>query len=177
MQTTTYPKPTPAASHIALKRVKLFSIDVDGVLTDGGIYYTDDGNSFRKFNAKDGMGLTLLKKAHVEVAIISAGAPGAIEHRARRLGIDHVFTDVRDKLALFKELAEGLGIDMADTAHMGDDVNDLPLMRSAGISIATSDAVQAVYAESSIVTSRRGGDAAVREVCEAILAAQGKLIE
>ena len=80
-------------------------------------------------------------------------------------------------MAIFKELAKGLGIDMEDTAHMGDDVNDLPLMRSAGISIATSDAVQAVYAESSIVTSRRGGDAAVREVCEAILAAQGKLIE
>ena len=105
MQTTTYPKPTPAASHIALKRVKLFSIDVDGVLTDGGIYYMDDGNSFRKFNAKDGMGLALLKKANIEVAIISAGASGAIEHRAQRLGIEHVFTNVQDKLSLFQKLA------------------------------------------------------------------------
>ena len=177
MQTTMHPKPSPAASHITLKRVKLFSIDVDGVLTDGGIYYTDDGNSFRKFNAKDGMGLTLLRRVGVEVAIISAGAPGAIEHRARRLGIEHVFTDVQDKLALFMELADRLGIDMRDTAHMGDDVNDLPLIRAAGISIATSDAVQAVFAESSIITTRRGGDAAVREVCDAILAGRGKSIE
>ena len=177
MQATSYPKPTPAASHPALKRVKLFSVDVDGVLTDGGIYYMDNGNSFRKFNAKDGMGLTLLKKANIAVAIISAGASGAIEHRAQRLGIEHVFTNVKDKLRLFQKLAVELGIDMINTAHMGDDVNDLPLMRAAGISIAASEAVRAVYAECSIVTSRRGGDAAVREVCDAILAAQGKLIE
>ncbi len=165
-------KPTPAASHQLLKRIKLFSIDVDGVLTDGGIYYTDDGNSFRKFNAKDGMGLTLLIKAGIEVAIISAGAPGAIENRAKRIGISHVFTDIQDKLSVFQSLANKLHISMSDTCHMGDDVNDLPLMRAAGIAVTTADAVDVVSREAAIATIRRGGDAAVREVCDAVLQAQ-----
>ena len=165
-------KPTPAASLSVLSRVKLLSVDVDGVLTDGGIYYTDDGNTLRKFNAKDGMGLVMLRKAGIMVTIISAGAPGAIEHRAKRLGIEHVYTDVHDKLTFFQDLTQKLVVDMSDTAHMGDDVNDLPLMRAAGISITTADAVSAVACEADITTVRRGGDAAGREVCDAILAAQ-----
>ena len=164
--------PTPAASREALARVRLLSVDVDGVLTDGGIYYSDDGNTFRKFNAKDGMGLTLLKNAGIHVAIISAGAPGAIEYRAKRIGINHVFTDVEDKLSVFKNLVKELNIEIADTAHMGDDVNDLPLMKAAGIAITTADAVSKVANEAQIATVRRGGDGAVREVCDAILEAQ-----
>ena len=140
-------KPTPAASLPVLARIKLLSVDVDGVLTDGGIFYTDDGNTFRKFNAKDGMGLVMLRRAGIMVTIISAGAPGAIEHRAKRLGIEHVYTDVHDKLTFFQDLAQKLDIDMSDTAHMGDDVNDLPLMRAAGIGITTADAVRAVARE------------------------------
>ena len=165
-------KPTPAASLPVLARIKLLSVDVDGVLTDGGIFYTDDGNTFRKFNAKDGMGLVMLRRAGIMVTIISAGAPGAIEHRAKRLGIEHVYTDVRDKLTFFQDLAQKLDIDMSDTAHMGDDVNDLPLMRAAGLGITTADAVRAVAREADITTVRHGGDAAVREVCDAILEAQ-----
>ena len=165
-------KPTPAASLPVLARIKLLSVDVDGVLTDGGIFYTDDGNTFRKFNAKDGMGLVMLRRAGIMVTIISAGAPGAIEHRAKRLGIEHVYTDVHDKLTFFQDLAQKLDIDMSDTAHMGDDVNDLPLMRAAGIGITTADAVHAVAREADIATVRRGGDAAVREVCDAILEAR-----
>ena len=171
----TSPIPTPATSHKILSDIQLLSIDVDGVLTDGGIYYGDDGNSFRKFNAKDGMGLTLLRKAGVEVAIISAGAPGAIEHRAKRLGIEYVFTNIENKLSVFHDLTEKLGIDMTHTAHMGDDVNDLQLMRAAGVAIATADAVEAVAAAASVVTSRRGGDGAVREVCDAIIDARNLL--
>ena len=164
-------KPTPASSLAELARVKILSVDVDGVLTDGGIFYTDDGKTLRKFNAKDGMGLVMLKKAGIMVTIISAGAPGAIEHRARRLGIEHVYTDVHDKLTLFRDLTNKLVIDMSDAAHMGDDVNDLPLMRAAGIGITTADAVPAVAYEADIATVRCGGDAAVREVCDAILKA------
>ena len=164
--------PSPAESQNALSNVKLFSVDVDGVLTDGGIYYTDDGNSFRKFNAKDGMGLSLLRKAGIEVAIISAGAPGAIGFRAQRLGIKYVFTDVDDKLSVFQTLIKKLDIDPENAAHMGDDINDLPLMRAAGIAISTADAVIEVLSEAAITTVRRGGDAAVREVCDAILQAQ-----
>ncbi len=113
-------------------------------MTDGGIYYTDDGNSFRKFNAKDGMGLVALHAAGVEVTILSAGAPGAIEHRGRRLGIQHVFTDVADKLTTLRELAGELGIEMTAVAHMGDDVNDLPLMLASGLAIASANAVPEV---------------------------------
>ena len=166
-------KPTPAASWDRLSRVKLLSVDVDGVLTDGGIYYTDRGDTFRKFNAKDGMGLVMLLRAGIGVTIISAGAPGAIEHRARRLGIEHVYTEAHDKLSIFEDLASKLNVDMADTAHMGDDVNDLPLLRAAGLAITTADPVDAVAREADIATVRRGGDAAVRKVCDAIMAAQG----
>lgn len=171
-RTSVTTKPTPAASPDRLSRIKLLSVDVDGVMTDGGIYYTDSGDSFRKFNAKDGMGLIMLRRAGVEVAIISAGAPGAIDHRAKRLGIEHVFTDAHDKLSVFRDLAEKLGIGMADAAHMGDDVNDLPLMRAAGLAITTADPADAVAREADVATVRRGGDAAVREVCDAILAAR-----
>jgi len=162
-------KPAPKDAVAELAKVKLLSVDVDGVLTDGGIYYADDGNTYRKFNAKDGMGLVMLRRAGVEVTIISAGAPGAIELRAARLGIPHVFTEAHDKLAIFRELVEKLDIQMSDTAHMGDDVNDLPLLQAAGLAIATADAVEAVGEAAHIVTRRRGGDAAVREVCDAIL--------
>lgn len=165
---TIHRKPAPDQALDRMARIKLLSIDVDGVLTDGGIYYADDGNSYRKFNAKDGMGLTMLRRAGIEVTIISAGAPGAIEHRAARLGIPHVFTDIHDKLAVFRDLAGKLGVDMAATAHMGDDVNDLPLMAAAGLALAPSDAMDEVLAAAEVVTVRRGGDGAVREVCDAI---------
>jgi len=170
-------KPSPRDALERLKGIKLLSLDVDGVLTDGGIYYTDAGNSFRKFNAQDGMGLVRLRKAGVTVTIISAGAPGAIEHRGRRLGIQHVFTDVADKLTTLRELAGELGIEMTAVAHMGDDVNDLPLMLASGLAIASANAVPEVMGAAEIVTERRGGDGAVRELCDAILKALGHGLE
>ncbi len=170
-------KPAPTEALEQLGKVELLSLDVDGVLTDGGIYYTDDGNTFRKFNAQDGMGLVRLRKAGVAVTIISAGAPGAIEHRGRRLGIGHVFTDVSDKLATLGGLAGELGLDMHQIAHMGDDVNDLPLLQAAGLAIASANAVPEVLGAADIVTTRRGGNGAVREVCDAILKARGQEME
>ncbi len=170
-------KPTPGDAMERLSEIKLLSLDVDGVLTDGGIYYTDDGNTFRKFNAQDGMGLVRLRKAGVTVTIISAGAPGAIEHRGRRLGIEHVFTDVSDKLATLGGLAGELGLEMTQVAHMGDDVNDLPLMQAAGLAIASANAVPEVMDAAEIVTTRRGGEGAVRELCDAMLKALGHGLE
>ena len=104
------PTDTPNAFLEKLAKIELLSLDVDGVLTDGGIYYVDDGNTFRKFNAQDGMGLVRLRKSGLIVAILSAGASGAIEFRARRLGIEHVFTDVSDKLSILNNLATKLSI-------------------------------------------------------------------
>ena len=170
-------KPAPAGALDRLAEIKLLSLDVDGVLTDGGIYYADSGDTFRKFNAQDGMGMVRLRKAGITITIISAGRRGAIEHRARRLGIEHVYTDVADKLATLGGLAGELGIEMSDVAHMGDDVNDLPLMRAAGVAIASANAVPEVMEAAEIVTTRKGGDGAVRELCDAILKAVGHGLE
>jgi 3-deoxy-D-manno-octulosonate 8-phosphate phosphatase (KDO 8-P phosphatase) len=170
-------KPAPNDRLDQLGQVQLLSLDVDGVMTDGGIYYTDNGDTFRKFNAQDGMGLVRLRQVGVMVTIISAGAPGAIEYRARRLGIEHVFTDVSDKLSLLGSLAGELGLNMQQVAHMGDDVNDLPLMQASGLAIASANAVPEVLDAAAIVTTRRGGDGAVREVCDAMLKAHGSALE
>ena len=170
-------KPKPEDSLELLAKVELLSLDVDGVLTDGGIYYTDDGNTFRKFNAQDGMGLVQLRKSGVNLTIISAGAPGAIEHRARRLGIKYAFTDVPDKLATLGCLADELGIDMRRVAHVGDDVNDLPLMQAVGLAIASANAAPEIIEVANIVTARSGGHGAVREICDATLKARGHILE
>jgi len=151
-----------------LSDIKLLSLDVDGVLTDGGIYYADDGNSFRKFNSKDGMGIVHLQRTGFEVAVISAGAPGAIEHRARWLNIAHVYTNVGDKLQTLRELAARLRVDMSEVAHMGDDINDLPLMEAVGCPIAVADAMPEVIECARIVTEKEGGRGAVREICDII---------
>lgn len=162
-------RPEKSPTDDALRRIKLLSLDVDGVLTDGGIYYSDNGDSYRKFNAKDGLGITRLIEAGTMVTIISAGAPGAIEQRAKRIGVSHVFTNVEDKLVVLQQLSDQLGIEMADIAHMGDDLVDLSIMKAVGLSIAVSDAVDEVLSYADIVTQRRGGEGAVREICDAIL--------
>ena len=151
-----------------LAKVKLLSLDVDGVLTDGGIYYTDTGDSFRKFNAKDGMGITHLQKIGVSVAIISMGMPGAIDHRAKRLGIKYVYTNVADKAISMREIITDLGIDMSEVAHIGDDINDLPLFDVAGLTIAVADAMDEVKVSADIVTTKNGGAGAVREIADLI---------
>jgi 3-deoxy-D-manno-octulosonate 8-phosphate phosphatase (KDO 8-P phosphatase) len=158
-----------------LAKVKLLSLDVDGVLTDGGIYYTDTGDSFRKFHAKDGMGITHLQKAGVSVAIISMGMPGAIDHRAKRLGIKYVYTDVLDKAVSMREIIADLGINMSEVAHVGDDINDLPLFNVAGLTIAVADAMEEVKNMADIVTTKNGGAGAVREIADLIRGFQSQV--
>ena len=171
------PTDAPEAFLEKLAKIELLSLDVDGVLTDGGIYYVDDGNTFRKFNAKDGMGLVRLRQSGVIVTVISAGASGAIEFRSRRLGIEHVFTNVSDKLSTLKNLATKLSIQMKYVAHVGDDVNDLPLMQAVGLAIACANAVPEVIGSADIITKRQGGEGAVREICDAIMKARGHKLE
>lgn len=156
-----------------LSKIKLLSLDVDGVLTDGGIYYTDTGDSFRKFNAKDGMGLTHLQRAGIPVAIISMGLPGAINHRAKRLGIKYVYTDVQDKSDSIREIVADLGISLSEVAHVGDDINDLPLFDVVGLTIAVGDAMDEVKEAADVVTTKNGGAGAVREIADIIRKAQG----
>ncbi|NQW00895.1 MAG: HAD hydrolase family protein [Rhodospirillales bacterium] len=156
-----------------LSKIKLLSLDVDGVLTDGGIYYTDSGDSFRKFNAKDGMGIVHLQAVGIPVCLISMGLPGAIDFRAKRLGIKHVYTDVADKAGTMREIAAELGISLADIAHMGDDINDLKLFDLVGLRISVADGMDEVKQAADIISTKVGGAGAVREITDIIRKAQG----
>ncbi|MFQ5764988.1 MAG: KdsC family phosphatase [Rhodospirillales bacterium] len=155
-----------------LARVKLFSIDVDGVLTDGGLYYDDDGRIHRKYNVKDGVGIKRAMEAGVQFAIVSAGPSGSVPERASTLGIEHVFTGVGDKLAVVSGLCDELGIHLADVAHIGDDLNDVPLMKAVGCAITVADAEQGAWEAALMVTERNGGGGAVREICDLMVKAR-----
>ena len=151
-----------------LKGVRLLSLDVDGVLTDGSLYYAEDGSQLRKFNVKDGMGMKAVRKAGVEVAIITASKTAAIHHRGEVLGIPHVFVGVDDKLTTLNGLCATLGIGLDAVVHIGDDVNDLPVLRAVGLPITVADAVDPVLDVARYVTTRKGGEGAVREICDLI---------
>lgn len=153
-----------------LKTIKMLSLDVDGVLTDGGLYYTDDGHQMRKFNVKDGMGIVAAMAAGVEVCIITASKADVITKRARDLGVTHVFAGTEDKLQTLTMLCDMLSIDIGDVAHMGDDVNDLPALEAVGLSLTVADAVGDVLQVADYVTTRDGGRGAVREICDLLVA-------
>ncbi|MGY9003266.1 MAG: KdsC family phosphatase [Rhodospirillales bacterium] len=146
-----------------LKSVKLLSLDVDGVLTDGGLYYADDGLAFRKFNVRDGLGIVLLRKAGLHIAIISAGKPASTATRAKDLGVKHVRMGVEDKLKELSEICESLGVHLNDVIHIGDDLPDLTLMQ------AVADGADAVKESATYITERKGGEGAVREICDLLL--------
>jgi 3-deoxy-D-manno-octulosonate 8-phosphate phosphatase (KDO 8-P phosphatase) len=152
-----------------LSQVRLLSLDVDGVLTDGGVYYTDSGEEFKKFNVKDGQGLKLLMQAGIEVAILTASSSTSTWHRANKLGISNVFIAVEDKLSVLKDLCKKLEINLSQVAHVGDDINDLPILELVGCPIATVDAMPETQSSAIYTTKQAGGKGAVREVCNLLL--------
>ncbi len=154
--------------------IRLMIFDVDGVLTDGRIVYNDEGVESKAFDVRDGHGIKLLMRNGIEAAIITARESRVVEHRAANLGIEHVFQGATNKLAVFEEVLGRLGLDPRQAAYMGDDIIDLPVMKRAGFSAATSDAVDEVRERADYVASRPGGRGAAREVCELILKAQGR---
>lgn len=157
------------AVRAALSRVRLLSCDVDGVLTDGGLYYTEAGDVMRKYNVKDGMGLELLRQAGFELCIISASQTPAIAARGSKLKISHTYTGVDDKLATLKAVCAELGLSLDQVAHIADDVNDLPVLRAVGCPLTVADAMDAVKAVALYKTEKNGGEGAVREVCDLLL--------
>lgn len=159
----------------ALSRVRLLSLDVDGVLTDGRLRYGAEGEIIKVFHAHDGLGLKLLMGEGIEVAIITAKTGAPLRKRLDDLGVTHAFMGREDKRAAFEELVAELGVAPAEVAHVGDDLPDLAVMRRVGVSIAVANAVAKVRAEAMLITERSGGDGAVREVCERILEARGTL--
>lgn len=151
-----------------LSQVQLLALDVDGVLTDGGLYYTETGEELKKFNVKDGLGIQRSIACGVEVAIFSAGSSPATLHRAKRLGIQHVYLRVPDKLAALKHLCEQLEISLDRVAYVGDDLVDIPAMQIVGVPIAVADAMPENQAVAVYITHKAGGQGAVREICDLI---------
>jgi len=156
-------------------RIKLVAFDVDGVMTDGGLHYTDDGHELKTFNVQDGLGLKLLQRAGLELAIVTGRNSGVVAARATDLGIAHVFQGVGDKRATVAALLARLGLRWQDCAFMGDDLIDLAVMAECGLAIAPANARPLVRERAHAVTSASGGHGAVREAAEFILAAQGRL--
>ena len=163
---------TPAISRAAWARVRLFAMDVDGVLTDGTVQISSDGTEAKNFSILDGLGLKRLEKAGVAVAWISGRASGATTVRAAELKIPHVIQGRTDKLAALQELATKLALAPAQCAYMGDDDIDAPAIAWAGIGVAPAAAMPAALAAAGLVPKRAAGHGAVREICELILAAR-----
>lgn len=153
-------------------QVKLLVLDVDGVMTDGGLYYTETGEEFKKFNVKDGLGIKLVMTAGVHVAIISAGFSASTLHRAKRLGIDYVFTGIENKLETLEQLCSQLGVLLSEVAYVGDDLIDLPILQRVGCPLTVADAMPANQAIAIYITHKRGGDGAVREICDLLLSSR-----
>ena len=156
-----------------LGRVKMLSLDVDGVLTDGALYYAEDGSQIRKFHVRDGVGMKRVLAAGVEMALITASKTQAIRHRGEDLGIPHVILGVDDKEAALRGLCRDLGIGLSDVAHMGDDLNDVPVLRIVGCPLSVANGASEAKDAALYVTERAGGDGAVREVCDMLVAARG----
>ncbi|MGH8377685.1 MAG: 3-deoxy-manno-octulosonate-8-phosphatase KdsC [Gammaproteobacteria bacterium] len=153
-------------------RVQLVVFDVDGVFTDGRLYYGTNGEEMKTFHVRNGHGIKLLLKHGIQAAVISGRKSTAVTRRMRELGITHVFQGNDDKRPILEKLLQKLGLDPQQTACVGDDLADLPLMAATGLSIAVADAHPEVRARAQFVTLARGGEGAVREVCDLIIAAR-----
>ncbi|MCK5813373.1 MAG: 3-deoxy-manno-octulosonate-8-phosphatase KdsC [Cocleimonas sp.] len=161
----------------AAKQIKLVIFDVDGVLTDGKLFYDNNGDEYKAFNAKDGHGLQMLEKAGIAVAIITGRQSELVNHRAANLNLSPhmIYQGYSDKRLAFKDLLEKTGLSATQIAYVGDDVIDLPVMTKVGLPIAVYDAHWFVQKHADWISQQRGGHGAVREICEMLLEAQGKL--
>ena len=154
-----------------LRKIKLLILDVDGVLTDGSIYYADDGSKGKSFNVQDGLGIRHLMARGLEVAVISGGVSTAAENRVKYLGIKHWYIGVgEDKYPYFVQLKQTLQYSDEEIAYVGDDLPDLVVMQQVGFRVAVANAVQLVKESADYITQRSGGMGAVREVCDLLLA-------
>lgn len=154
--------------------VRMLVLDVDGVLTDGKLYFDHNGNELKAFDTRDGLGIKALQRFGIEVAVITGRESGAVSHRMAQLQVKHVYQGREDKLSAFLNLLELTGLDAAQVCFAGDDWIDLPLLMRVGLAVSVPDAEDRVKEHAHLVTKRKGGDGAVREICNLILAAQNK---
>jgi len=154
------------------RRIRLLALDVDGVLTDGRLYLSPAGEELKVFHVRDGSGLVAVQRAGIVVAIISGRDCAAVSRRAAELGIRHVRQGVVDKGAELDRLLGELGVEPAETACVGDDTPDLPMLRRAGLAVGVADAHPALLEAAHWITRAAGGRGAVREVCDLLLNAR-----
>ncbi|WP_448875159.1 KdsC family phosphatase [Desulfobulbus propionicus] len=163
------------ASQVRAKQVRLLLLDVDGVLTDGTLIYSSDGGEAKCFNTQDGLGLRMLQDSGVEVGLITARTSPMVERRVQELRIAHVFQGKEDKLIVYDSILKQTGLRPPETAYMGDDLMDLPILNRVGLAAAPANAVAEIRQRVHYTCERGGGHGAVREVCDLILEAQGNL--
>lgn len=157
--------------------VRLLALDVDGVLTDGSLYYTANGEELKAFHAQDGLGLVLLQKLGVEIAVVSGRDSAPLNKRLDDLGIHHRRLKCSNKVAALEDICDELKITLADVAFMGDDLIDLAAMEAVGFSLAPANAVESARLIADHVTKKSGGQGAVREACELLALRMGHNLE
>ncbi len=156
---------------------KLFITDIDGVWTDGGMYYTSEGDIMKRFSVKDGWGVIFLRHLNIPLAIMTGENTPIVARRAEKLKIDRCYLGVKDKLTLAREVCAEMGITLRDVAFIGDDINDLPLLREVGFSGCPDNTAPYVKAKVRYIGNVKGGHGAFREFVETILASEGLLMK
>jgi N-acylneuraminate cytidylyltransferase len=162
-----------ARRRVALAPLRALAVDVDGTLTDGGMYYTKTGEAMKRFDTRDAFGMNLLRQVGWRLAIVTAEESPIVLARARKLRIEDVFIGVRDKRACLEQFLVDRGLKWSELAYVGDDLNDLEVLRRAGFAACPADAVPEVQKQVLYVCRASGGRGAVREVCDLILSARG----
>ena len=161
-----------AAPLSVLRGIKLFATDVDGVLTDAGMYYSESGDEWKKFNTRDGMGIKLLQRAGIITAIVTQERTKLVARRAEKLTIPELHQGVMDKLSLVRDMSARYGLTLSQVAYIGDDINDLETLKAVGFSATPADGMPQVAAAVDYICRKKGGEGAVREIIEMILDAQ-----
>ena len=157
-----------------LRRIRMLIMDVDGVLTDAGMYYSESGDELKKFNTRDGHGITLLHAAGVLTAIVTRERTTIVTRRAQKLKIQECHQGILDKLPVVEDLLARHNLTAAQACYIGDDVGDLEAMRRVGLPVAVADAMPPIKQVAKYITKKKGGEGAVRELCDMILAARSK---
>jgi 3-deoxy-D-manno-octulosonate 8-phosphate phosphatase (KDO 8-P phosphatase) len=164
--------PTKRPTRTALRKIRLLLLDVDGVMTDGGLYYSGKGEQIKKFNVKDGYGIVKLRRFGIPVGIITGRVSAIIERRAKELGITELHQNLHDKLGAYQSIKKKFRLHDYEIAYIGDDEPDLPVLERVGFSAAPADAVSSVLKIVDYACKCRGGQGAVREVIDMIVNAR-----
>lgn len=156
-----------------LKKIKMLVLDIDGVMTDGSIIMDSDGREMKNFNVRDGHGLVMIQRYGIQVAILTGRTSAVVDHRARDLKITEVYQGALNKKEIFAQILKKNNLTPDTISYMGDDIVDIPVLKSVGFSVAVADALDLVKKTVDYVTVNKGGQGAVREICEMLLMAQG----